>query len=128
MIINALQRHALDKAIQMASNDLELNIYTICDSFFNRDKPAYYGVNWSAFGTVNTTDARIYADAIAKAANIADALNKCEIITDWVDMTQTEDRDWFIAMSENIMKALIDCSPRLIEKALNAMNEMEKEA
>lgn len=45
-------------------------------SIYKDHRSGLYGVNWSACGTVPTEHARVYAQAILKAAEIADELNK----------------------------------------------------
>lgn len=105
--INKLQRDALDMAMQGVAAELGVNIYTLRDSFFERDKAMEYGVNWSAQGTQDAETTLAYAQKLTKAAEICKVLNSLEMATNYADDPQPESLETFKKKAEDLKNIIL---------------------
>ena len=122
MKLNNLQRNVLDKAVQLKSEELGVNIYTTNECYASMNhEPINYGVNWSAHGTVDADDAKEYAMNLLEAAEISIALNICEIEHDYSKEVIFPNRDTFMSFVSNVFGALSASSPTMIKNALDAI-------
>lgn len=123
MRINNLQRNGLDMAIQSIARDLDIDIYTIQDTFLTKNEPLEYGVNWGACGTQHVEETIKYANSMIKAAEIARVLNELQIITDYTDDPQDVDLDKFREDSYKLAKVLELMDADLVKLAIEKIGK-----
>jgi len=120
MTISRRMNYLLENALREALRDQHIEVYSLND--FDLEAPQHYGVNWCAMGTKPVEDAKVYAKWLERAAEIAEALNKLEIVVDYLEEThvleekKAEWPKWTVSFIHAIETADADIIKSAIEK------------
>lgn len=118
MKLNKLQWEVFSDGVHYASQELEMNLYTMNNGCHNTE-PLKYGVNWCAKGTQDPEATLDFARKLQEAAQVAQMLTAMEITYTYeVDGPEVDDE-----LFKKAVKAITDTillqMPEMIEAILN---------
>ena len=112
MKVNITKWNMIRRCIEWISNDLDIDITTMNDDIFDVKgaNAQLFGINWKCMGTKPITTAKLYADYLYRAAEIAEFLNGCEFRVDYTSKFEFDDnnRDEWTRLMDKLKYAIRD--------------------
>lgn len=120
MKLNRLQYDIIRDAMQVISNEMDINIYTMNDRFGNTD-PMRYGVNWCAMGTQDAATTLEFAAKLQEAAKIAQMMTELEITYTYEDEGPEIDEETYRKNGRAIIEMIKLQMPEMVVAVLDKM-------